>query len=347
MVAARVLKIPYLSMFTMPGPGVLVRPDSVTCEWETSEVTRQAREEILAAYEVDILERGGLMEFYSPHGNLCTTVGPLFVPVASAMQKQRFDGFPWHCVGPLLPKDQPSRRRRVAHPLATAEDLPVEALAGGRPVVLLSLGTVATGFFWANRFGKQGSQNGLAEVEGRDFVRFVFRVAFEALAQEDILVVLVTGPQDDALEGMEDAPSNFVLRRAVQQLEVLPKCQAFITHGGANSVHEALSLGLPLAVVPMFGDQPVNAEKVAAVGAGISFFEPLKTLTPESLRRAVSQLLAKSSPFRSAAEDLQRQMAKAPGVKGAVDIILDAGKGAGPGAAAAAAASLSAGLGGA
>ncbi|CAJ1330592.1 unnamed protein product [Effrenium voratum] len=323
MVAARVLKIPYLSMFTMPGPGVLVRPDSVTCEWETSEVTRQAREEILAAYEVDILERGGLMEFYSPHGNLCTTVGPLFVPVASAMQKQRFDGFPWHCVGPLLPKDQPSRRRRVAHPLATAEDLPVEALAGGRPVVLLSLGTVATGFFWANRLNEPSNQ------------------------QEDILVVLVTGPQDDALEGMEDAPSNFVLRRAVQQLEVLPKCQAFITHGGANSVHEALSLGLPLAVVPMFGDQPVNAEKVAAVGAGISFFEPLKTLTPESLRRAVSQLLAKSSPFRSAAEDLQRQMAKAPGVKGAVDIILDAGKGERPGAAAAAAASLSAGLGGA
>ena len=34
-------------------------------------------------------------------------------------------------------------------------------------------------------------------------------------------MVLVTGPQDDALEGMEDAPSNFVLRRAVQQLEVL------------------------------------------------------------------------------------------------------------------------------
>ncbi|CAJ1340428.1 unnamed protein product, partial [Effrenium voratum] len=113
------------------------------------------------------------------------------------------------------------------------------ALAAGRPVVLLSLGTVATGTFWATKFGKQALLNGLAELAGRDFARFVFRVAFEALGQEDILVVLVTGPQDDALEGVEDAPSNFVLRRAVQQLEVLPKCQAFITHKGANSVHEA------------------------------------------------------------------------------------------------------------
>ena len=53
---------------------MLVRPDSVTCEWETSEVTRQAREEILAAYEVDILERGGLME------SLGSLLGPPVVP---------------------------------------------------------------------------------------------------------------------------------------------------------------------------------------------------------------------------------------------------------------------------
>ncbi|CAJ1330033.1 unnamed protein product [Effrenium voratum] len=228
MVAAQVLGIPYLAMFPMPGPGVLVRPDSVIASWDTSEVTRQAREEILAAYEVDILERGGLMEFYSAHGNLCTTVGPLFVPLASAMQKQRFDGFPWHCVGPLLPKEQKSR---VAHPLAKADELPVEAL----------------------------------------------------------------------------------------------------------------SLGIPLAVVPMFGDQPINAEKVANIGAAVSFREPLKTLTPESLRRAVSQLLEEDSPFRSAAQGLQRQMASAPGVKGAVDIILDVGKGARPSPRAC----LSTGLGGA
>jgi len=46
----------------------------------------------------------------------------------------------------------------------------------------------------------------------------------------------------DALEGMT-LPENFLALDVVPQLELLPKCHAFITHGGANSVHEALSFG--------------------------------------------------------------------------------------------------------
>ena len=46
----------------------------------------------------------------------------------------------------------------------------------------------------------------------------------------------------DALEGMS-LPENFVARDVIPQLEMLQKCHAFITHGGANSMHEALSYG--------------------------------------------------------------------------------------------------------
>eukprot|EP00913_Durusdinium_trenchii_P033703 g31551.t1 len=45
----------------------------------------------------------------------------------------------------------------------------------------------------------------------------------------------------------------------------------FEAFGGANSVHEALSFGVPMVVIPIFGDQPVNADTVAKTGCGISF----------------------------------------------------------------------------
>eukprot|EP00438_Fugacium_kawagutii_P015525 Skav201966 [mRNA] locus=scaffold103:268394:269735:+ [translate_table: standard] len=89
----------------------------------------------------------------------------------------------------------------------------------------------------------------------------------------------------DALEGLT-LPENFVAQDALPQLELLPKCHAFITHGGANSMHEALSFGVPLAVVPIFGDQPANADVVASTGAGVSFRFPQETLTVPALKEA-------------------------------------------------------------
>jgi UDP:flavonoid glycosyltransferase YjiC (YdhE family) len=58
--------------------------------------------------------------------------------------------------------------------------------------------------------------------------------------------------------------------RFMPQLAVLkhPACCLFVTHGGANSVHESLSCGKPLLVVPFSGDQYHWAEQVCALGVG-------------------------------------------------------------------------------
>ena len=50
------------------------------------------------------------------------------------------------------------------------------------------------------------------------------------------------GLAQDALECLE-LPSNLVAQQSLPQLELLQKCNVFVTHGGANSVHEALSFG--------------------------------------------------------------------------------------------------------
>ena len=52
--------------------------------------------------------------------------------------------------------------------------------------------------------------------------------------------------------------------------QVLRAASLFITHGGMNSVMEALSLGVPMVVAPQAADQFANAGRVAELGLGLS-----------------------------------------------------------------------------
>jgi hypothetical protein len=128
-----------------------------------------------------------------------------------------------------------------------------------------------------------------------------------------------------SLGGLSALPSNLAVRESVSQLELLPLCDAFITHGGANSMHEALSMCIPLAVVPVFGDQMLNADSVAHSGAGFSFRHPLKTLSVATLGDALQKLLSRDSTnaFRLAASAIAEEIEQAGGIPAAVKAILE------------------------
>ncbi len=53
------------------------------------------------------------------------------------------------------------------------------------------------------------------------------------------------------------------------QIDLLQRCKVFITHGGMNSIREAIGAGIPLVVIPLVNDQFVNAEMVEENGFGI------------------------------------------------------------------------------
>ncbi|MBI5839051.1 MAG: glycosyl transferase [Chloroflexi bacterium] len=95
-----------------------------------------------------------------------------------------------------------------------------------------------------------------------------YNECFKAFENTGYQVVLSVGKQID-IDALKNIPANFIVRRHVPQLEVLQKASLFITHGGMNSVNEALFFGVPLIVIPMSVDQPIVASRVRELGAGI------------------------------------------------------------------------------
>jgi UDP:flavonoid glycosyltransferase YjiC (YdhE family) len=120
-----------------------------------------------------------------------------------------------------------------------------------RPLVYVSYGTVAP----------QG-----------DAYPGAYRDAIEQLSALDVRVLLNTGRRDPAELG--PLPQGVHAERWVHEASVLPYVHAMVSHGGAGSVRTALAAGVPLAVLPRFGDQPLNARAVEAAGAGLVVEHP-------------------------------------------------------------------------
>uniref|UniRef100_A0A7S2I605 Erythromycin biosynthesis protein CIII-like C-terminal domain-containing protein n=1 Tax=Zooxanthella nutricula TaxID=1333877 RepID=A0A7S2I605_9DINO len=345
-VAAKAMGIPAVGLFTMPGPGVFTMPSE---KLEAHPWVDKPRRAIAERYGVDVLEDGMIMESYSPVVNIVTTIDALFAPPRTEQQIRRFGHFPFACVGVLMDtkvkrvSQSPGSglaagpaaagRPGAGHDLGAAlpTELLQEAQQAGRKVIFVSLGTVATNnAFWGKPFAnfapeEEGGRRPLSDITGKEFCQRVWRICFDALGGDNaFLVVLSLGPKEDVLEGLPPVPDNFVVRSIVPQLEMLRLSDAMVTHGGANSMHEALGFGVPLAVVPIFGDQPANADTVARSGAGVSFRDPMRTLSAASLRRAVAGLAAPGAgnSKRLAAQAVQQQLAAAGGVPAAADIVL-------------------------
>nr|XP_014343858.1 PREDICTED: UDP-glucuronosyltransferase 1-1 isoform X2 [Latimeria chalumnae] len=64
---------------------------------------------------------------------------------------------------------------------------------------------------------------------------------------------------------------NIKLMKWLPQNDLLahPKTRVFVTHGGINGIYEAICHGVPLVMLPLFGDQADNSHHMQAHGAGI------------------------------------------------------------------------------
>ena len=164
--------------------------------------------------------------------------------------------------------------------------------SGGKPLVYLSMGTIL------NR-----------NVQ-------LYRDCFGALRDLDVRVVVSAGDGARLLSGA-DVPRNVSVFPSVPQLQVLERADLFISQGGMNSVTEAMVFQVPMILIPVTGEQALNARRVAEAGAGIV----LRKLTPGGLRAAVQTILG-DPQYRQRSAEVSQSFRNAPGVAYAAQEIL-------------------------
>jgi len=128
-----------------------------------------------------------------------------------------------------------------------------------------------------------------------------------ALATLPVRVALALGSADPADIGT--VPPEWLVQETLPQVEILARSHAAVTHGGNNSVTEAMTFGVPLLVLPFSTDQFAGAAAIEDAGVGIALAPNEATVA--ELRSALEQLLV--SQNRATLDEMRRHLQVHPG----------------------------------
>ena len=168
-----------------------------------------------------------------------------------------------------------------------------DELDGSRPLVHVTQGTVA------NRDHRQ-----------------IIAPALEALAEDDVLVVVSTGGRP--LDELPPLPANARAATYLPYDELLPKVDAYVTNGGYGGVQYALRHGVPIVTSGGKEDKPEVGARVAWSGVGRRL--RTETPSPKAVRSAVHAVLGDPA-YRARAQAIAASMARSGGIGRLTEII--------------------------
>ncbi|HZY80267.1 MAG TPA: glycosyltransferase [Cyclobacteriaceae bacterium] len=154
-------------------------------------------------------------------------------------------------------------------------------LSKGRKIVYCSFGTVPP---------------------DRDISRFLTMLG--ELATELNCFVIVSAKHTGSFEADGE---NTVVYDWVPQWTVLSKCDMFITHGGINSVHDAIRYGVPMLVYPLALNYDQNGNSARVVHRGLGLRGHLKHDTIQELRKKMVDIF-NDIKFRKNLEAFQKNI---------------------------------------
>ncbi len=176
---------------------------------------------------------------------------------------------------------------------ADAPSFPYEVLDKDKRLIYISLGTVYN-----------------AHLE-------FYRRCFAAFTGSRYQIVLSVG-RKTPISSLGAIPANFIVREYVPQLDILQRADLFISHGGMNSVSEALYYGVPLIVIPQSADQPWVAKRVIRLGAGKMIKRTRVSVW--QLQRVAEEVLT-DAKYGEMSERIGKTLREAGGPSRAVDAI--------------------------
>jgi UDP:flavonoid glycosyltransferase YjiC (YdhE family) len=149
----------------------------------------------------------------------------------------------------------------------------------------------------------------------------ILAAILEGLREEPINLILTVGRNRDPQEFGEQ-PANVHVERYIPHNLLLPYCDLVLCHGGSGTIMDALSLGLPMVIIPIAADQPENAQRCIEVGAA-RIIEPdgrVESGLSQAIREATSEVLA-DPRYRQAARQLREEIEELPGLQYVVALL--------------------------
>lgn len=163
---------------------------------------------------------------------------------------------------------------------------------GGRALVYVTLGTVFN-------------------VESGDLLARLVQ-AMNLVSLTHLVEVVITVGDHVAVDELPPPGPAVRVERFVPQRELLGRCRAVVCHAGSGTLVSALSLGLPVVVLPLGADQPDNADRCQELGVGVAL-DPV-TVSAHDLAAATEAVLH-DEHFTGAAAELAREARSQPGIR--------------------------------
>jgi MGT family glycosyltransferase len=147
----------------------------------------------------------------------------------------------------------------------------------------------------------------------------IYRNCIEAFGDTENQVVLSIG-KNIKVEDLGYIPDNFIIRSYVPQLEILKYTDVFVSHGGTNSVYEAICMEVPFVIIPQSFDQFMGGRMIEEAEIGIYIGKD--KVGTEQLKDAVNKVLT-DEKYKNNSKKIRESLDATGGLDYAVNRIFE------------------------